>query len=372
MAHSPEIFYRLPSLYEDESNESQNAKPFFRAADDYYPDNPASHGAQIVACAFNSLLFGHVCVPDWDMFTTTIKDENILRMHAISRCLSGGPIYLSDSPSSTPNKVVLDWICCRDGTTFPCRQAAVPTLSSLFVDHLIDNGTNTSPLAIWNTNGGPTAITSGIVGVFHLGGSGSWDSSKLDYVAVVDASGAPTIPLPPSSVELRPSDIPYFAGTQFHRSKFLAVGFFSKVAKVLASQKDAIEIQLLPMQSEAVTVYPIVTTSAFEFVAFGMQGRINGAGAVQRLDVGIGNAVTMEVRGCGEFVVAARPLLSGGATPNVRVIVDGTPIQHHLLLCNETHGPEVEAKHELVLRFGFDVISIDLPPGTLCHHVVVD
>ena len=128
----------------------------------------------------------------------------------------------------------------------------------------------------------------------------------------------------------------------------------------------------MPMQSEAVTVYPIVATSDFEFVAFGMQGRINGAGAVQRLDVGIGNTVAMEVRGCGEFVVAARPLVSGGATPNVRVIVDGTPIQHILLLCNEARGPEVEAKLERVLRFGFDVISIDLPLGTLYRHVVVD
>jgi hypothetical protein len=104
MAHSPEIFYRFPSLYKN-----HGAMPFFRCADDFYPEQDSSHGAQVVSSVFNSLIFGQVAVPDFDMFTASLK-ENFLYMHATSRCFSGGPIYISDSPDSEPNRKVLEWI----------------------------------------------------------------------------------------------------------------------------------------------------------------------------------------------------------------------------------------------------------------------
>lgn len=338
MAHSPEIFFRLPSLYTDENDENRSMKPFFRAADDYYPDNPASHGAQIVSCAFNSLLFGHVAVPDWDMFTTTIKDKNIIRMHAIARCLSGGPIYLSDtSNNSTPNRAALDWVCCDDGTTFPCRQAALPILSSLFKDPLEDETPTMSPaLVIWNTNGASsTSITSGILGIFALGGGGigCWDCTELDYVATQGNS-----PSPPLDVQLSPSDIPLFEGKHYCETKFLAVCFFSNLAMVLASPFDKIELKLPLRHSESIVMYPIHELTHVEFFALGMRGKINGAGAVQRLEVLNGSSsVSMEVRGCGEFNVAARPLVDDETfSNNVRVRVNGIAVQHDLHRCNET------------------------------------
>eukprot|EP00977_Amphora_coffeiformis_P008822 scaffold1995_cov167-Amphora_coffeaeformis.AAC.2 len=132
MAHAPEIFFRLPSL-----SNRQALAPLFRAADDFYPDNQASHAAQVVACAFNSLLFRILACPDYDMFSTNlIAGENSVRMHAIARCLSGGTIYISDAPESLPNKEVISWLCCSDGSTLPCRDSAVPIRRCLLHDPL--------------------------------------------------------------------------------------------------------------------------------------------------------------------------------------------------------------------------------------------
>lgn len=39
-----------------------------RASDDYYPNNPTTQTLHIAAVAYNSLFFGEVFVPDWDMF----------------------------------------------------------------------------------------------------------------------------------------------------------------------------------------------------------------------------------------------------------------------------------------------------------------
>lgn len=39
-----------------------------RASDDYYPKNPTTQTLHIAAVAYNSLFFGEVFVPDWDMF----------------------------------------------------------------------------------------------------------------------------------------------------------------------------------------------------------------------------------------------------------------------------------------------------------------
>lgn len=39
-----------------------------RVSDDFYPALPASHTTHVAVCAFNSLFFGPLVQPDWDMF----------------------------------------------------------------------------------------------------------------------------------------------------------------------------------------------------------------------------------------------------------------------------------------------------------------
>ncbi|KAI0171635.1 raffinose synthase Sip1 [Pestalotiopsis sp. NC0098] len=67
-----------------------------RNSDDFFPAIPKSHPWHIWANAHNSLLTQHLNIlPDWDMFQT-IHDYS--GFHAAARCVSGGPIYITDTP----------------------------------------------------------------------------------------------------------------------------------------------------------------------------------------------------------------------------------------------------------------------------------
>ncbi|KAI9879587.1 MAG: hypothetical protein M1830_008037 [Pleopsidium flavum] len=57
---------------------------------------PASHPWHIFTNAHNSLLTQHLNIlPDWDMFQTSHPYSSF---HAAGRCVSGGPIYITDEP----------------------------------------------------------------------------------------------------------------------------------------------------------------------------------------------------------------------------------------------------------------------------------
>ncbi|TQN68528.1 putative galactinol--sucrose galactosyltransferase 6, partial [Colletotrichum shisoi] len=67
-----------------------------RNSDDFFPEIPASHPWHVWTNAHNSLFTQHLNVlPDWDMFQTV---HDYSGFHAAARCVSGGPIYITDVP----------------------------------------------------------------------------------------------------------------------------------------------------------------------------------------------------------------------------------------------------------------------------------
>ena len=73
-------------------------KPRFmvRNSDDFFPHVPSSHPHHIFTNAHNAVFTQHLNVlPDWDMFQTS---HDYSGFHAAGRCVSGGPIYITDYP----------------------------------------------------------------------------------------------------------------------------------------------------------------------------------------------------------------------------------------------------------------------------------
>lgn len=67
-----------------------------RNSDDFFPTIEKSHPWHIWTNAHNSLLTQYLNIlPDWDMFQTV---HDYSGFHAAGRCLSGGPIYITDVP----------------------------------------------------------------------------------------------------------------------------------------------------------------------------------------------------------------------------------------------------------------------------------
>lgn len=67
-----------------------------RNSDDFFPDVPRSHPWHMWANAHNAIFTQFLnAVPDWDMFQTA---HDYSGFHAAARCVSGGPIYITDVP----------------------------------------------------------------------------------------------------------------------------------------------------------------------------------------------------------------------------------------------------------------------------------
>lgn len=291
MAHDPKIFYQLQSLY-------HGTYPMLRVSDDHYPNNPFSHGSHIVACAFNSLLLEHVSTPDWDMFTTCLDDERYVRMHSVSRCVSGGPVYLSDPPDRI-RKAVVDWVSCTDGTILTCRESAKPILDQLLEDPFDYRG---KPLVLYNTNGGKDRVTNGVLAAFNVAGSGEWCYKSLNYVKCQSSPEALR-----KTALLKPTDIWNFADKFADNQRFLAIPFFSaSPIMLLESASSEFELSLGPLDCDLVSIFPILNINSSEVVILGFDGKMNGGGAILDLDCSVDGMIKLWIRGSGTFAIMIR------------------------------------------------------------------
>lgn len=64
---------------------------------DFFPNIPTSHLWHVFCNALNNVYTSHLnALPDWDMFQSSLPEYGSL--HAAGRCISGGPVYITDSP----------------------------------------------------------------------------------------------------------------------------------------------------------------------------------------------------------------------------------------------------------------------------------
>jgi len=126
-----------------------------RVSNDYQPDKPMESKTHISDCVYNALHWSQFCWPDYDMFESHHADAVA---HAVSRALSGGPVYFTDTPGRE-NWDILRKLVFSDGRLAKPDCPALPTLDCLFVDP------REEPVALkaWNTAGGI-----GVIGCFNV------------------------------------------------------------------------------------------------------------------------------------------------------------------------------------------------------------
>lgn len=89
MSQTPQIIFhsQLPS---------NKPRVLLRNSDDFFPEVPASHPWHIFCNAHNAIFNQYLNIlPDWDMFQTSHEWASF---HGAARCVSGGPIYITDVP----------------------------------------------------------------------------------------------------------------------------------------------------------------------------------------------------------------------------------------------------------------------------------
>ena len=133
-----------------------------RNSDDFFPDVPSSHPWHIFCNAHNAIFTQHLNIlPDWDMFQTI---HPYSAFHAAARCVSGGPIYITDEPGKHDLHLI-DQISARNprGQTIILRPSCVGKTLDFYNDY------NEQRILKVGTFNGSADTGCGILGLFNIG-----------------------------------------------------------------------------------------------------------------------------------------------------------------------------------------------------------
>ncbi|KAK0113571.1 hypothetical protein ONS95_013820 [Cadophora gregata] len=154
MSQTPQILFH--------SQMPTNRPPLLvRNSDDFFPEIPTSHPWHIFVNAHNALFTQHLnLIPDWDMFQTVHEYSGF---HAAARCVSGGPIYITDVPGEHD----LDLI---NQMTGPSPRGKTIIFRPSVVGKSLDqyNGYDDDHLLLVGTYHGAAVTGTGIIGFFNV------------------------------------------------------------------------------------------------------------------------------------------------------------------------------------------------------------
>jgi hypothetical protein len=110
---------------------SASHAPVIRVSQDYRSGKLTPARIQTYQCYNNKLWLGHVFWGDHDMFHS--EDPVANRLMAVSKAMSGAPVYLSDPPENFVRSVITP-LCYADGEIIRPIAPALPLPESLFND----------------------------------------------------------------------------------------------------------------------------------------------------------------------------------------------------------------------------------------------
>lgn len=211
-----------------------------RNSDDFFPFDPSSHTWHIFTNAHNALLTQHLNIlPDWDMFQTV---HEYASMHAAARCLSGGSIYITDTPGKHDIKLINQMTAKSiAGRSIILRPDTLGTTTEMYV----------KPNSNRFLRIGTTSFSDSLLGVFNLGDRTRVELLKLDSFRGMRAK---------SSYVIRK-----------HTNGHLFGPFDSY------ESSTAVPVQLHPKGYEILTAYRTFTCNNVNAAVLGLLGKMSGS-----------------------------------------------------------------------------------------------
>ncbi|KAL7269749.1 hypothetical protein RUND412_007573 [Rhizina undulata] len=247
MAHIPQILYY--ALLPDDK-----PKVFFRTSDDFYPNVPQSHAWHVFANTMNMMIYGRLNIlPDWDMFQTALP--TYASFHAAARCLSGGPIFITDTPGDHSVPVISSMTSLSPSNY---TRSLRPSGMSLPVEPYSGYKSNRL-LKISNV---VDSVGAAVLGVFNV-----------SNIALTEIMGLK---------ELR---------GLYPRKEYILRGCNSgKIVKIGTEDRDEfIVVALKPAEWEVFTIVPVISTENLQtkVAALGLTRSITGIAAVEKVEVAL-------------------------------------------------------------------------------------
>jgi raffinose synthase len=252
MACAMETFYCSPET------------TLMRTSIDFFPRQPETHGQHLYTNSLVGVWFGQFMQPDWDMFQS---GHAMGSFHAAGRAVSGGPVYVSDTPDGH-DFAVLRKLVLSDGTVLRADNVGRLTRDCLFANVTRDPVL----LKIFNTN-----RDCGVIGAFNV----NYHANEAEKVTTAGT--------------VSPSDVPDLKGDDF-------VAFSQQGNHIWRCKRaDREPIKLTEGSWEIVSFAPVDRGVA----VLGLADKLNSTGAVVAKSWSADGALTIKLRDGGRFIAWA-------------------------------------------------------------------
>ena len=235
-----------------------------RNSDDFYPAVPTSHPWHVFCNAHNALFVQHLNVlPDWDMFQTSHPYSGF---HAAARCVSGGPIYITDTPREHDVDLIHQMTAQESrGTSVILRPSCVGKTIDAY------NNYNDGHVLKVGTYNGAAESGTGILGLFNV--------SDHEISFLLPVTDFPGIEVQDASTTDKTPDRSFIVRS--HRTRQIS----RPIAPTLPIGPAALVSATLPIRGyDILSAYPVHTlplaSSPVSVAVLGLLGKMTGACAI--------------------------------------------------------------------------------------------
>ena len=284
-----------------------------RNSDDFFPKVEASHPWHIFCNAHNSLFTQHLnALPDWDMFQTS---HDWAAFHAAARCVSGGPIYITDKPGEHDINLIRQMTAqTTQGRTIILRPSIVgKTVGSVY------NPYSSKTILKIGTFVGRKGSGTGILGLFNM-----------------------------AQQELRefiPMEV--FPGVE-EGTEYVVSSFTSTSLKTCVSRNAAVHVGLKTKAWDVLAAYPLqkftVSGKEVKVACMGLLGKMTGAAGVLNTDMYVESngrlRIWVGLKALGTLGLWISDLEESSVGARIMVMIYKQPVPEHCVSTKEDKGGE--------------------------------
>lgn len=304
-----------------------------RNSDDFFPDVADSHTWHVFCNAHNSLLTAHLnVIPDWDMFQTS---HPYASFHAASRCVSGGPIYITDKPGEHDIDLINQITApTTRGTTVILRPSVVGRTLDVYHNYNEGNMLRIGTYTGWARTG------SGILGLFNI--------SPADTSSIIPLLAFPGIDTATTSSFSSSSSSATHGSSNIHDHYIIrshTTGVISDIMKPSGAH-SLVSVSLAPKGWEILTAYPLHTftlegshgcsspsDSLTHVAVLGLLGKMTGIAAVVSSNISVVESGRLKfdvnLKALGVFGIYHSKLENRDVDTHVMVMISGLAVPRH-------------------------------------------
>lgn len=276
MAMIPQLLFS-PELLLKHTTYQDHQKLIMRNSDDFYPEVDSSHLWHVFWNAHNAIFTQHLnIIADWDMFQTT---HDYSGFHAAARCVSGGPISISDYPGKHNLTLVKQLVANKpDGSSVILRPSVMGRSVQSYTAHREERFCKVATFQDVSFGEQVSWAGTAIMGVFNMS-----TKTHVEFLPLVE-----------------------FLNFKAHGIEYALRSYVTGniiIPLSGASTRSLVKLELGNRGYDILTLYPLLPLDQRRRIAvLGLLGQMSGAAAVFGIDVKAADKIVRtRMRALGSF-----------------------------------------------------------------------